>query len=243
MRGAARFLRNGVGPPTYRASIPLRKRRAACRSHTNIRVERSNRSRARRLRQAECWSRRLETGERLRIVDLEGQQAVDFLCYSAGLPLDRLNVPNTVKLNRSLYVTKGNKLYSDHAKTLFTVIEDTCGFHDTLAGCCSNEMDELRYGVVKTQSCRSNFVAELSKWALAPSEIVSNINFFMRVAFDAQGQVAIELQFTDRMRRGRVARREKCRCLPYCRTVRSRTIRRRASSRHRYTSALPASQK
>ena len=138
------------------------------------------------------WSRRLEPGERLRIVDLEGQQAVDFLCYSANLPLDRLNVPNTIKLNRSLYVTKGNKLYSDHAKTLFTVIEDTCGFHDTLAGCCSNEMDELRYGVVKTQSCRSNFVAELSKWALAPSEIVSNINFFMRVAFDAQGQVAIE---------------------------------------------------
>ncbi|HEY3599875.1 MAG TPA: DUF1989 domain-containing protein [Paraburkholderia sp.] len=137
------------------------------------------------------WSRRLETGERLRIVDLEGQQAVDFLCYSAELPLDRLNVPNTVKLNRSLYVTKGCTIYSDRARKMFSVLEDTCGFHDTLAGCCSNEMDLLRYGVVKTLSCRSNFVAELAKWSLAPSEIVSNINFFMRVTFDAAGQVEI----------------------------------------------------
>jgi uncharacterized protein YcgI (DUF1989 family) len=94
------------------------------------------------------WSRRLEPGEHLRIVDLEGQQAVDFLCYSAELPLDRINLPNTIKLNRSLYITTGCKIYSDHAKALFSVVEDTCGFHDTLAGCCSNEIDLVRYNVV-----------------------------------------------------------------------------------------------
>ncbi|CAB3801763.1 DUF1989 domain-containing protein [Pararobbsia alpina] len=136
------------------------------------------------------WSHRLETGQRLRIVDLEGQQAVDFLCYSAELPLDRLNVPNTVKLNRSLYVTKGCTIFSDKARKMFSVLEDTCGFHDTLAGCCSIEMDLHRYGVEKKTSCRTNFVNELAKWSLSPSEIVSNINFFMRVTFDA-GEVEI----------------------------------------------------
>jgi uncharacterized protein len=137
------------------------------------------------------WSRRLETGQRLRLVDLEGQQAVDFLCYSADLPLDRINLPNTIKLNRSLYITKGCKIYSDHAKVMFTVVEDTCGYHDTLAGCCSNEIDLLRYNVKKTRSCRSNFIAELATWAMAPSEIVSNINFFMRVPFAPDGHVEI----------------------------------------------------
>ena len=137
------------------------------------------------------WSRRLEPGEHLRIVDLEGQQAVDFLCYSAELPLDRINLPNTIKLNKSLYITKGCKIYSDHAKVMFTVVEDTCGYHDTLAGCCSNEIDLLRYNVKKTKSCRSNFIAELATWAMAPSEIVSNINFFMRVPFAADGHVEI----------------------------------------------------
>lgn len=137
------------------------------------------------------WSRRLETSERLRLIDLEGQQAVDFLCYSAELPLDRINLPNTIKLNRSLYISKGCKIYSDHAKVMFTVVEDTCGYHDTLAGCCSNEIDLLRYNVKKTKSCRSNFIAELAKWAMSPSEIVSNINFFMRVPFETDGHVEI----------------------------------------------------
>jgi urea carboxylase-associated protein 1 len=137
------------------------------------------------------WSRRMETGERLRIIDLEGQQAVDFLCFSPELPMDRLNIPNTVKLNKSLYITKGCKIYSDRAKLMFSIVSDSCGFHDTLAGCCSNEIDLVRYGVVKTRSCRANFIAELAKWSMSPSEIVSNINFFMRVPFSEDGSVVI----------------------------------------------------
>src|SRR5258708_38684147 len=97
-------------------------------------------------------SGRLETGQRLRLVDLEGQQAVDFLCYSADLPLDRINLPNTIKLNRSLYITKGCKIYSDHAKVMFTVVEDTCGYHDTLAACCSNEIDLPPHNVKNPQT-------------------------------------------------------------------------------------------
>lgn len=138
------------------------------------------------------WSRRLEAGQRLRIVDLEGQQAVDFLCYSAELPLDRINLPNTVKLNRSLYISKGCKIYSDHAKVLFMVVEDTCGSHDTLAGCCSNEIDLLRYNVKKTKSCRANFIAELATWSMGADQIVPNINFFMRVPFKENGHVVID---------------------------------------------------
>lgn len=137
------------------------------------------------------WSRRLEAGQSLTIVDLEGRQAVDFLCYGAELPVDRLNLPNTVKLNRSLYVTKGSKLYSDRARVLMTVTDDTCGYHDTLAGCCSCEIDKVRYGVDKTESCRTNFIAELAGWGMSPSEIVSNINFFMRVVFKEDGEVYI----------------------------------------------------
>ncbi|MBO1325573.1 urea carboxylase-associated family protein [Acetobacter sp. TBRC 12305] len=139
----------------------------------------------------EPWSRQLAPGQYLTIVDLEGQQAVDFLCYSAGLPIDRINLPNTNKLNKSLYITKDAKIYSDLAKVMFSVVEDTCGFHDTQAGCCSCEIDKVRYNVTKTESCRTNFISELSRWALGPSEIVSNINFFMRVKFDAEGTLNI----------------------------------------------------
>jgi uncharacterized protein len=53
-------------------------------------------------------SARLEPGQTLKMIDTEGQQAIDFLCYSAELPLDRINIPTAVRLNKSLYITKGS---------------------------------------------------------------------------------------------------------------------------------------
>lgn len=137
------------------------------------------------------WSDRLETGERLRIVDLHGQQAVDFLCFSAELPVDRYNAANTIKLAKTIYLGKGVTLYSDRARPLMRIIEDTCGRHDTLAGCCSAEMNDLRYGVPDTHACRRNFIDELSLWNLGPSELVANVNFFMNVPVEADGSIAI----------------------------------------------------
>jgi urea carboxylase-associated protein 1 len=137
------------------------------------------------------WSARLDKGERLRIVDVEGQQAVDFLCFAADMPLDRYNAPNTLKLAKTIYIGKGVTLYSELARPLLTVVEDTCGRHDTLAGCCSTEINELRYGVKNTPSCRTNFIAELSRWGLGPEDIVPNVNFFMNVPVEADGAVAI----------------------------------------------------
>jgi uncharacterized protein YcgI (DUF1989 family) len=83
------------------------------------------------------WAGVVEEGALLRIVDLEGQQAVDFLCYDAADPTDRYNAPDTVKYAGTIYLTTGHGLYSVRAKRLFTIIADTVGGHDTLAGCCS----------------------------------------------------------------------------------------------------------
>jgi uncharacterized protein len=137
------------------------------------------------------WSARLETGQRLRIVDLHGQQAVDFLCFAAELPLDRYNAANTLKLAKTIYLGKGVVLYCERARPLMRIVEDTCGRHDTLAGCCSAEINELRYGVKNTPSCRANFTAELQSWGMSASDIVANANFFMNVPVEADGSVTI----------------------------------------------------
>jgi urea carboxylase-associated protein 1 len=137
------------------------------------------------------WSALVRSGQRLRIVDLHGSQAVDFLCFAADLPHDRYNAANTLKLARTIYVGKGVTLYSELARPLMTVVEDTCGRHDTLAGCCSAEINEVRYGVKDTPSCRANFIAELAKWNMGPGDIVANVNFFMNVPVEADGSVAI----------------------------------------------------
>jgi urea carboxylase-associated protein 1 len=137
------------------------------------------------------WSRVIKRGEVLRLIDLEGQQAVDFLCYNAEDLGDRYNSMNTVKVQGNSYVGKGTVLYSDAGMPLFTVIGDTLGRHDTVYGCCSNPNNYLRYRVRTTESCYSNFLTELAKHGLDRSAIVSNVNFFMQVPINADGAAGV----------------------------------------------------
>jgi hypothetical protein len=143
------------------------------------------------LQPGQPWGRRLAKGERLRIVDLEGRQAVDFLCYDAADPHDRYNAANTIKLNARLFIEKGSILVSEQAKTLFTVIEDSCGNHDTIGGCCSAPMNVLRYNKPGPHNCRDTFIAALKPFGLDARDVVANVNFFMYVPVKADGHTAI----------------------------------------------------
>jgi uncharacterized protein len=127
------------------------------------------------------WSAIVKQGQRLRIVDTEGNQGVDFLCYSAADPEERYHAANTLKKSRTLLLTKGHTLYSDVARPLMTIVEDTCGMHDTIGGCCSAPSNEMLYGVKNVPGCRENFLSELAKHGLGRRDIVANLNFFCSV--------------------------------------------------------------
>ncbi len=122
------------------------------------------------------WSGVVKKGQRLRITDLEGQQAVDFLCYNNNDRSDRYSATNTVKVQGNVYVGLGSILYSDSGTPLLEVVEDTIGRHDTVYGCCSNPNNMLRYGVETTESCYTNFEAELAKLGMGKDAIVPNVN-------------------------------------------------------------------
>ncbi len=137
------------------------------------------------------WSRVIEAGQILRIVDLEGQQAVDFLCYAADDPADRYSATNTIKVQGNVYVGEGTVLYGDSGAALLRVVADTLGRHDTLYGCCSNANNHLRYGVTTTESCYTNFTNELASHGLDRRAIVGNVNFFMQVPVLADGSAGV----------------------------------------------------
>jgi uncharacterized protein len=137
------------------------------------------------------WGARIAAEDVLTIIDLEGQQAVDFLCYDANNPQDRYSATNTVKVQGNIYVGLGSVLYSDSGAPLMTVIEDTVGKHDTIYGCCSNPNNFLRYGVHTTESCYSNFETILQRFNLDCSAIVPNINWFMSVPVLADGSAGV----------------------------------------------------
>ena len=139
------------------------------------------------------WSAVVRAGEELRIIDLEGQQAVDFLCYNAGAPEERYHAPNTIKAAGTIFLTTGHRLYSDIARPIFTIVEDAFGGHDTIGGCCSAPSNEMLYGVKDCPGCRENFLAALARHGMGRRDIVPNVNLFMRVPVERTGEAAIAL--------------------------------------------------
>lgn len=129
-------------------------------------------------------------GQVLRIIDLEGKQGLDFLCYSADNPEERYNAANSIKRARTLNLTRGHVFYSDAARAMATIIEDTCGHNDTIAGACSEQTNWLFYGQNRSVgSCRQNFLKALEKFGLGRKDIVANVNFFVTVPVAEDGGI------------------------------------------------------
>lgn len=137
------------------------------------------------------WGHVVQRGEVLRLVDLEGQQAVDFLCFDAADPSDRYSATNTIKVQGNIYLGLGAVLYSDRGAALFKIVADTCGRHDTIYGCCSEANNFLRYGVRGTPSCYANFREVLAQFGLDERSIVANMNFFMSVPVLPDGSAGV----------------------------------------------------
>ncbi len=143
------------------------------------------------------WIHEIKKGQTLRILDLEGNQAVDTLFYNARNPAEHYSAVTTIQRQSQLYLTTGSKLYSNEGHVLLTIVADTCGRHDTVGGACSAESNTVRYALEKRSmhSCRDTFMRQIAVdgHRLTKADIVHNINFFMNVPVTPEG----ELHFAD----------------------------------------------
>ncbi|MGR3501643.1 DUF1989 domain-containing protein [Pseudaestuariivita sp.] len=140
------------------------------------------------------WSVVLKAGQMLRLIDLEGQQAIDFLCFGTEThkgQTERYHMPNTIKVPKKLTLEQGSVLRSQFARPMMTVMADSCGGHDTIFGCCSFAVDEVRYGKTNAACCQKNFEDEMARHGLGPEHVVANVNWFMNVPIGADGFVEI----------------------------------------------------
>jgi urea carboxylase-associated protein 1 len=134
----------------------------------------------------------VEKGQVLRITDIEGQQVADLVALSARNPAEKLSVMNTISLNRQVFPRVGYILYSDEANGMMTIIADTCGVHDMLAGACSSFTNERRYGVKNTKNCRDNLAAALEPWGVRWKDVPFNMNVFMNCPIGTDGNWSIQ---------------------------------------------------
>lgn len=144
------------------------------------------------------WIDIVRKGETFRIVDLEGNQAVDTLFYNADDPAEHYSASDTIREQGNIYLGAGTMLMSDLCRPMLSITADTCGRHDTLGGACSTESNTVRYALDKKtmHACRDSFllaVAENDHYGLSKRDIAHNINFFMNVPVTPDGK----LKFAD----------------------------------------------
>jgi urea carboxylase-associated protein 1 len=139
------------------------------------------------------WSGVVPAGDSLTVTDLHGNQAVDCLFYNAADVSERYCAHTTIASQGNIFLTTGTVLLSNEGRPLLTIVEDTCGRHDTIGGACSQESNTLRYGhhTKHQHACVENFLLEGSKWGLGKRDLVSNINWFMNVPVEQDGTMGI----------------------------------------------------
>lgn len=139
------------------------------------------------------WLHHIKAGETLRIVDLEGNQAVDFLLYSAADDAERYSAQDTVAAQGNLFLRTGTVLRSNEGRPMMTIAASAVEYHDTIGGAYSCESNTLRYGHhTKAQhACVENFLEANLTEGRGKRDIVSNINFFMNVPVEPDGSLGI----------------------------------------------------
>lgn len=139
------------------------------------------------------WIHPIHKGQVFRIVDIEGNQAVDTLFYNLHDPEERYSAADTIRAQGALYLATGSRLMSTAGNVMLTITDDTCGRHDTLGGACSCESNQVRYSLDKRpmHACRDSFLLALAHWdrGMSKRDITCNINFFMNVPVTPEGRL------------------------------------------------------
>jgi urea carboxylase-associated protein 2 len=141
------------------------------------------------------WSHVLKRGTALRIFDIMGGANVAAMFYNADLPVERYNMPDTLKAQHIARLTKGFVLYSDMGRVLCSVTGDTVGWHDPIGGCSNAQLVKGKYGVATYQdyrndcfkNTRDSFLVELGKYGLGGRDLIANVNFFSKVQVGPDG--------------------------------------------------------
>lgn len=137
------------------------------------------------------WIHELKKGQTFRILDIEGNQAVDTTFYDMNDPEDHYSAIATIVAQKNIYLTTGSILRAESGKPLLEIVADKTGRHDTLGGACSSQSNTVRYAREKRymHNCRDSFMLQLadSDTGIIKRDLAPNINFFMNVPVTKEG--------------------------------------------------------
>lgn len=135
------------------------------------------------------WSSVVRRGQALRIETPEGEAAVALVAWSLQDASERLNTADTVKIQWTAALGKGRVLFSDMGRVMLSIVEDSCGAHDLLAGGSTPASVRASGRNGPARNTRDNLRLAAGKHGLSPRDVPPCISFFAPVRTDADGRL------------------------------------------------------
>jgi uncharacterized protein YcgI (DUF1989 family) len=135
----------------------------------------------------------MKKGQRLKVVDLQGEQVSDLVSFNAHDTGEYLSSGRTLDYAETIFLTKGHPLYSNRSNIMFQIVEDTVGRHDFLLTPCSSDTFRIIYGHTDPhRGCFGNLSESLSRYGITPDQIPVCFNIFMHVQVDGKsGKISV----------------------------------------------------
>jgi uncharacterized protein YcgI (DUF1989 family) len=130
---------------------------------------------------------RLARGQRLRVIDPQGEQVSDLLAFNAQDTGEVISSGRSLDYASKLFLTTGDRLYSNRSNVMLRIVEDTVGRHDFLLTPCSKDTFRIIYGDESPHhGCFGNLAEALEPYGIGPDQIPTAFNVFMNVLIEAQ---------------------------------------------------------
>ncbi len=135
---------------------------------------------------------RVARGQHVKVINTHGEQVVDTWAYNADDLSEYMSMQATRAYNLDLIPRVGQALVTNRRREILTVVEDTCGVHDTLMAACDNE----RYGLLGCteyhDNCADNLRAGMTEIGAEVSDVPSPLNLFMNIPWTGPGKLSFE---------------------------------------------------
>ncbi len=129
----------------------------------------------------------LNAGEKLRVIDPEGEQVADLLTYNRDDVAEVISSGRSLDYASRIYLTAGDTLYSNRSNVMLNIIEDTVGRHDFLLTPCSSDTFRIIYGDKNPhRGCLGNLAEALAPFGIGRDSIPIAFNCFMNVPIDPE---------------------------------------------------------
>ena len=128
----------------------------------------------------------------LRLIDTEGEQVADLVCFAKQDLDEYLSTSRTIGYGLKLFLSTNDVLYSNWGNPMLTILEDRVGKHDILFAPCSQQLFELVYGVTEAHpNCLDNLSANLAQYHVKKAQIPPPFNVFMNADIFPNGKIEI----------------------------------------------------